>query len=508
MAGDDPFNPDQADEETELTALARALALAEGFKLLFVRCNSEALRRRLIRALKKRLPRHPLKEVRLGRPIEHLLDELRQRPPARETGSVHVSGLERSLPESSAALSSSAPVVANLNAARNSFPEGVGCPLVLWVPEYVLTAIARGAPDFFSIRSGIYYFDGREEAAEAPGLPSRVGDEDWAGVRNLSRGEKEERIAAIQSLLQEADHRGPDPRSRRSRGYLLERIAALHYALGRWSDAHQAYQEQMEIAEALGDRDDLAVIYHQLGMLAQDRGSLDEAEAWYRKSLEINEALADRAGLASTYHQLGRLAQDRGSLEEAETWYRKSLEIKEALADRAGLASTYHQLGRLAQDRGSLEEAETWYRKSLGISEALGDRASLASTYHQLGMLAQDRGSLEEAETWYRKSLEIKEALGNRAELAITCGQMGLLAEAKRRHAQALDWTVRCLSLLPGDARPTIEQALGQLARLTRRRGMAALERSWQRQTGQPLPAAIREQIARLIEQDRARKRT
>ena len=33
----------------------------------------------------------------------------------------------------------------------------------------------------------------------------------------------------------------------------------------------------------------LAVAYHQLGMVAQDRGRLDEAADWYARSLAIEE---------------------------------------------------------------------------------------------------------------------------------------------------------------------------------------------------------------------------
>jgi tetratricopeptide (TPR) repeat protein len=48
-------------------------------------------------------------------------------------------------------------------------------------------------------------------------------------------------------------------------------------------------------------RSGTAVIYHQLGSTAQDRGRLDEAEDWYRKALTIFEELGDRPGMAATY---------------------------------------------------------------------------------------------------------------------------------------------------------------------------------------------------------------
>jgi tetratricopeptide (TPR) repeat protein len=100
--------------------------------------------------------------------------------------------------------------------------------------------------------------------------------------------------------------------------------------------------------------------YHQLGMVAQDRGRLAQAERWYRKSLDIAEDLGNRPGMASGYHQLGMVAQDRGLLEDAERWYRKSLDIKEDLGNRPGMANSYGQLGLLAEARRRPQLALEW----------------------------------------------------------------------------------------------------------------------------------------------------
>jgi tetratricopeptide (TPR) repeat protein len=280
-------------------------------------------------------------------------------------------------------------------------------------------------------------------------------------------------------------------------------LAVAYHQLGRVAQdrgdltaAEAWYRKALEIFEALGARPKMAASYHQLGMVTQYRGDLAAAEAWYRKALEIDEALGNRPGMASSYHQLGMVAQDRGDLAAAEAWYRKSLEIKEALGNRPGMAISYHQLGMLAQDRGDLAAAEAWYRKALEIVEALGDRPKMASSYHQLGIVAQDRGDLTAAEAWYRKALEIVEALGNRPGMALTYAQLGLLTEDREDKAGALDWAVRCVALFPEVPHSATGTGPHQLARLTAELGMAALEASWRRCTGGPLPEAARAWVA------------
>jgi hypothetical protein len=152
----DAFAVDSPDEESELRALAQALRLAEGFKLIFARCNQPRQQKRVIAALRQQLADLKIQEIRFDQPITHLLNALNERLEQPPPQVIFVSGLEYSLP--TAADAQKTKFVANLNASRNSFPQAIPCPLVLIVPEYVLTAIAQGAPDFFSIRSGLFFF--------------------------------------------------------------------------------------------------------------------------------------------------------------------------------------------------------------------------------------------------------------------------------------------------------------------------------------------------------------
>jgi tetratricopeptide (TPR) repeat protein len=264
---------------------------------------------------------------------------------------------------------------------------------------------------------------------------------------------------------------------------------------GRLDEAEDWYRKSLATTEQLGDRPGMATTYHQLGNTANLRGRLDEAEDWYRKSLTIKEQLGDRPGMAGTYHNLGNTAILRRRLEEAEDWYRKSLTITEELGDRPGMAGTYHQLGNTALFRGRLDEAEDWYRRAIQIREELGLRSLLATDYHQLGMTAQFRGRLEEAEDWYRKSLTIKEELGDRPGMALTYAQLGRLAEARAQDRLALQWNIRCVTLFGQFPSPLTGSGPIALARLTRQLGMPALEETWQRITGQPVPQAVRDYL-------------
>jgi tetratricopeptide (TPR) repeat protein len=361
---------------------------------------------------------------------------------------------------------------------------GMGPEARWWVDRCrkALEADDGTPPDFDSTAGALWLFAVGAEAKRA-----------------ILAGHLDAALATYDLMRQRLEASSAESRNRRL-AVTYHQLGAVAQYRGDLAAAEGWYRKSLEIEEALGNRPGMAASYHQLGNVVNLAGDHAAAEGWYRKSLEFREALGDRPGMALSYHQLGVVAQDRGDLAAAEGWYRKSLDIFEALGSRPSMAAVYHQLGMVAQDRGDLAAAEGWYRKSLEINEALGNRPNLAKSYHQFGMVAQRRGDLAAAEAWYRKSLEIKEALGNRPGMALTYAQLGLLAKARKDVATALDWMVRCIALFSEFPHPATGPGPRHLVRLTAALGAPALEASWQRCTGTPLPDHIRSAVVAAID--------
>ncbi|SFE81652.1 hypothetical protein SAMN05216251_105300, partial [Actinacidiphila alni] len=96
------------------------------------------------------------------------------------------------------------------------------------------------------------------------------------------------------------------------------------------------------------------------------------------------------------------------------------------------------------------------------------------------------------AEDWYRQSLTISEDLGNRPHMALTYAQLGQHAEAMDDTAQALIWVIKCVALFDEIPHPRTGTGPTRLRRLTQSLGIEAVESAWQRETGNPLPDAVR----------------
>ncbi|WIX85689.1 tetratricopeptide repeat protein [Amycolatopsis sp. DG1A-15b] len=265
----------------------------------------------------------------------------------------------------------------------------------------------------------------------------------------------------------------PESKWQRARlATITHQLGILVQDRGRIDEAEQWYRQSFTINEELGDRTNMADSYQQFGAVALKRGRLDEAEQWYRRSLTINDELSRRPGIGVSCHQLGILAQLRGRLDEAEQWYRRSLVINEELGDRPSTSGSYHNLGILAQLRGRPDEAEQWYLRSLTINEELSDRPRIRASYHELGTVAQSRGRLDEAEQWYRRSLTIKEELGDRPGMSLSYHQLGTVAQRRGRLDEAEQWYRRSLTINEElSDRPAMARTYAQMGLLAELRG-------------------------------------
>ncbi len=417
-----PSDPETTPEPDEriMRRLVRALDYSKGFWLGFAKSNTPAQRRRLAALCKDLL--EPLKirvlEIELNEPITDLLPILRERLAQEGAANdeekatqpklaIFVHGLECSIPSREAY----PPLLSALNLKRELFRQEVPHPLLLWLPDYALTALARKAPDFWAWRSGLYEFAPEREAAEQS-LGVLLGEEIHI-TESLSEQVKRERLVMLKGLLDDYRELGNSLHEQEARANLLTEIGMVHGMLGEWSEAKPAFQETLTVARNLRDEWSEAGALHNLGRVADEEGDGETARRFYDESLEIKKRLGNESGASITLNNLGMLAQEQGELEEAHRLFSASLEISKGISDQHNVAGTLHNLGRLAQEQGELEEAHRLFSASLEISKSISDQATSAISLCALGTLAAGRGDKVEAARLLREALSVFERLGS-----------------------------------------------------------------------------------------------
>ncbi|HWS89325.1 MAG TPA: tetratricopeptide repeat protein [Pyrinomonadaceae bacterium] len=473
---DSPLNLEDAAEPDDLVIrrLVRAIDYAEGFWLGFAKSNTPAQRRRLAALCKDLLESLKIRvlEIELNEPVTDLLPVLRERLTQEANNeeaaapqpklAIFVHGLERSIPSREAY----PPLLSALNLKRELFRQEVPHPLLLWLPDYALTALARKAPDLWAWRSGLYEFAPERETTEQS-LKAVRGEAVYV-TDSLSEPAKRERLVMLKGLLDDYRELGNTPHEQEAIASILNEIGLTHETLGEWTEARESYKKSRTISRNIEDDAGEAIALHNLGRIEQAQGELDEARRLFSESLNIERKLGDERGVAYTSGQLGNLALIQGDFEEAGRLYKESLALSRKLADQSCAAIALHNLAIIAQAHGESDEARKLYNESLDIKKRLGNHNGVAVTLQEMGRLSQTQGKLDEARRLYNESLNIRKRIGDIYGIAVSLHQLGRLAEAEGDTLEAGQLFQEAVNIFEELGSPNANIARRSLARIER----------------------------------------
>jgi tetratricopeptide (TPR) repeat protein len=403
-----PFELAPPDQEAELERLARVLDLADGFALLLARCNPPDERRRLVAALRAKRPALDLCEVQLDRPVALLLDELPSDFAGTLPSAVFVSGLEHSV--SAASPDAARRFLANLNASRNAFPSAVPCPLVLWVPEYVLLAIATEAPGFYSVRSGTFSLDPPGPAPVS--AAERVLEyQSWADA-GLRVEEKRERVASLAQLLAGYEELPPSQRDPRVEAGILNRLGSLAFWLGELEDARRAFDRSLAIRREIGDRAGEGATLNNLSQIYKARGDYDQALRYLEQSLKIQRKIGGRAGEGTTLSNLSQIYTARGDYDRALRYLEQSLTIQREIGDRAREGTTLNNMAHIHLQNEDVEGAVASFAEALQLARQTGYAQGIYNVARDVGNLLCMVGEKDTGLSLLRESVEAGRRMG------------------------------------------------------------------------------------------------
>lgn len=290
-------------------------------------------------------------------------------------------------------------------------------------------------------------------------------------------GKRREAVAAYQTALArvEAAFGEDDP----STVVVLNELAYLYQAMGRYEEAEPLYRRCLRLREAKAGTDHLDVTpaLNNLAALYWAMGEYAQAEPLYQRCLRIREQhlVKNHADVAETLNNLGVLYQDMGHYVRAEALLQRSLSIWEDRlgSDHPDVASALNNLAELYRAMAQFARAEPLYQRCLRIrEEKLGeDHRLVGLTLNNLGELYRAMGRFARAEPLYQRSLRIKEIqLGkDHPGVAISLNNLGLLYQDMEQYARAEPLLRRGLQIWEdrlGVDHPNVATALNNLAKL------------------------------------------
>jgi len=152
-------------------------------------------------------------------------------------------------------------------------------------------------------------------------------------------------------------------------------VAGLGFTYAEQADAARApMTEALALFREQGDeRGELRVLNYLVGIEFAS-GTPERAFAWHEQALEIAERLGDAEQIARSLHYMGENLRELGSYEQAAELYTRSIEILRAVGPQAGnVSAVLHSLGDLRLDTRDHAAADHLYREALALSQRTKD---------------------------------------------------------------------------------------------------------------------------------------
>jgi predicted ATPase len=245
----------------------------------------------------------------------------------------------------------------------------------------------------------------------------------WAEARNKT----EQWIAVARAL---------GDRQQEARAFL--ELGDRYFEIAEFERATELHQASQSLFEEIKDESGKATALYRLARTAVQQGYISDPARLYRQSLQTFEELGEKYGIASSLDGLASLeARSSGNKEEAARLYRRSLQIYEELGDKYGVVLSLAELADIEYGQGNEEEAARLYRRSLELTRGLENKIALGEALRKLASLQFSQGNQDEVERLCRQSLKIKRELKDKNGVARIQEQLAALAEKKGDYYEA-----------------------------------------------------------------------
>jgi predicted ATPase/DNA-binding SARP family transcriptional activator len=157
--------------------------------------------------------------------------------------------------------------------------------------------------------------------------------------------------------------------------------------------AREFAQRALDTSRRIGNTDDEAWAFWQLGVIAQLAGDLDEADSHFNQAAALFRELGEPQGLRIVAHELGILAIERGDYTDARALLDEALARARALDWDVG--ATVLELGILALHERRYDDSLPLFIESLESAVRYGRRPIIPSSLRGIASWAAVHGELE-----------------------------------------------------------------------------------------------------------------
>ncbi len=377
-------------------------------------------------------------------------------------------------------------VLTNLNFIRDDLRKSTPHPMLLFLPDYALTRLAKYAPDFWAWGRKVFTFK-TNRSNLMNNSNNIIYSDDYIDSLNLQK--KQTRIEQLLNLLNEYNTSGEEKtnndlfiissiydqlgnaydalgqyqkaiifyqqgleisieiRDKQGEGNSLRGLGNVYYSLGQYQKAITFHQQSLDISREISDRQRQGISLGNLGNAYYSLREYQKAIAFHQQSLDISREIRNKREEVASLANLGLVYYSLGQYRKAINYHQQSLKISREIGNRLGETASLGNLGLAYYSLEQYEQAMLFDQQALEISKEIGDKRGEGIVLGNLGNVYQSLGQDDEAITYYQKSLEIRQKIGHKRGEAITWFNLGVTFDNIQRYDEAIEafWNARKL---------------------------------------------------------------
>ena len=326
-------------------------------------------------------------------------------------------------------------VLTNLNFVRDDLRKSTPHPMLLFLPDYALTRLAKYAPDFWAWGRKVFTFK-TNRSNLMTNSNKIVYSDDY--IDDLDLQKKQARIEQLLNLLNE--YNSSTEEETKNDLFIISSIynqlGNAYQPLGQYQKAIIFHEKALDIFRKIGDRQGEEYCLGNLGITYQSLGQYQQAITYHQQALDISREIGDRRGEGSCLGHLGIIYNCLGKCQKAITYYQQALDISREIGDRQGEGNSLGNLGITYQSLGQYQEAMTYHQQSLNIK---GNRQGEGNSLVNLGIAHKSLGQYKEAMNYYKQALDMFRETGNKRGEAMTCLNLGVTFDNIQRYDDAIE---------------------------------------------------------------------
>ena len=225
-------------------------------------------------------------------------------------------------------------------------------------------------------------------------------------------------------------------------------LGIIHFVQNRPEPALEAYRNSLRIEEELGRKSEIARSLNSIALVLMAQSKFTESVDHFQRALAIFQSLDRKSEVAQTQENIGNAYYEQGDLARATDFYQQSIKQLEALNRPGPAAHRVLKIARIELEQGHDALAIELFQQAAAKLNAAGDRRTLGYAFHSIANILYDQGDYNQALTFYSRSWQAERAAGTREGEAGALQGIGLIHSLNGNHSAALDAYTQNLALM------------------------------------------------------------